>query len=164
MRGNRRAITAVAVLVCGFLLGAAAAAQGDVLSIRNASLEVKYDTATGKLSAAAGPRTFIIDGPSALVARSMAASGPRAFIVDGKLSGDGGAAKVVTITDKTFGECQAIEVKYPSGSGDLVFLAPNLPFVLLRASLHNSGKELMVANKVPTLSNACHCLSFMSCL
>jgi hypothetical protein len=152
MRGNGRVITAVAVLACGFLLGAAAMARGEVLSIRNATLEVKYDTATGKLSAVTGSLTRIIDGPSAEVAQSMAAAGPRTFIVDGKLSGDGGAAKVVTVTDKTFGECQAIEIKYPSGGGDLVFLPPKLPFVLFRASLHNGGKELMVANKVPALS------------
>ncbi|MCX5685342.1 MAG: alpha-galactosidase, partial [Planctomycetota bacterium] len=131
MQGSMRAITAVTFLACGILLGAAAAAQGEVLSIRSATREGKYDTATGRLSAAAGPR---------------------AFIVDGKLSADGGAAKVVTITDKKFGECQAIEVKYPSGSGDLVFLASKSPFVFLRASLHNGGKELMVANKVPALS------------
>jgi hypothetical protein len=131
MRGSRRAVTVVAVLVCGFLLGAAAAAQGDVLSIRNASMEVKYDTAAGRLSASCGPRTFIVDG---------------------KLSGEGGAAKVVTVTDKTFGECQGIEIKYPDGNSDQIFIAPNLPFVLIRASLHNGGKEVTVANKVPTLS------------
>jgi hypothetical protein len=67
MRGNKSRLAAAMVLACGFLLGAAAMAQGEVLSIHNAFLEVKYDTATGKLSAAAGPRTFIIDGPSALV-------------------------------------------------------------------------------------------------
>ena len=124
-------IFVTAALVASVLLGAAAQAQGDVAAIRNATLEVKYDAATGNLSASCGPRTFIVAG---------------------KLSGESGTAKVATITDKTFGQCQAIEVKYPNGNGDVVFLTPSLPFVLIRASLHNGGKEVMVANKVPTLS------------
>jgi len=129
MRG-KRFLTTVALLA-GALLPAAAAARGEVLKIRNAKLEVKYDAAVGRLSASCGPRTFIVDG---------------------KLSGEGGAAKVVTVTDKTFGECQGIEIKYPDGNSDQIFIAPNLPFVLIRASLHNGGKEVTVANKVPTLS------------
>jgi len=150
MRG-KRFLTTVALLA-GVLLMGTAAARGEVLTIRNAFLEVKYDAAAGRLSAVYCPS--FIDGPSAVVAQTMAAAayGPRTFIVDGKLSGEGGAAKVVIITDKTFGECQAIEIKYPNGNGDLVFLAPVVPFVLIRASLHNGGKEMMVANKVPTLS------------
>jgi hypothetical protein len=72
----------------------------------------------------------------------------------GKLSGTGGTAKVLPLTDKTFGAGNGIEVIYPDGNRETVALYPGLPFVLFRLTLHNAGSEPVVMNHVPTVSAA----------
>jgi hypothetical protein len=76
----------------------------------------------------------------------------RTFVKDGRLSGTGGKAQVVTVNDRTFGEGQAIEVSYPSGGRDQMVLLPHLPFVLIRARLHNAGQEASSMNRLNAVS------------
>ena len=70
----------------------------------------------------------------------------------GKLSGTGGTAKTIELADKTLGKGQGIEVTYADGNREVVALYPDLPFVTFRSTLHNSGKEPVVLNHVPTVS------------
>lgn len=97
--------------------------------IQTARLEVRYESATGSFSA---------------TSRDPA----RTFLQDGRLNDKGGTAKVVDVSDRTFGKGQAIEVAYADGNRDQILLFPGLPFVLFRSSLHNGGKEPAVVNKV----------------
>ena len=117
------------------LVGAAAPAPRKQVAIQIAALEVQLDAVSGRFSITAMPSR-------------------RAFLKDGRLSADGGTAKVVMVKDKTFGHGQAIEVTYPNGNRDSITLFPNLPFALVRSSLHNSGTEATVSRKVQTLRTA----------
>jgi hypothetical protein len=76
------------------------------------------------------------------------------FLTDGKLSGTGGSAKAIELTDKIFGKGKAIQISYPNGNKETISLYPNLPFVLFSNSFHNGGKEPVTLNHVPTVSGA----------
>ena len=78
--------------------------------------------------------------------------GGKMFLTDGKLSGTGGTAKSIELTDKTFGKGKGIEISYPDGNKETIALYPDLPFVLFNHSFHNSGAEPLVLNHVPTVS------------
>lgn len=74
------------------------------------------------------------------------------FLVNGKLSGTGGTAKAVKLTDKTFGSGKGIEIVYPDGNRESAALYPGLPFVMFRSTFHNSGNEPIVLNRIPLVS------------
>jgi hypothetical protein len=76
----------------------------------------------------------------------------RTFLKDGMLCGKGGTAKSVTTQDKTFGMGTAVEIAYPDGNRETVSLYPDLPFVLFRSTYHNSGKEEVILNRVPSVA------------
>ncbi len=123
------------VLGC-WLMATAMTAQAQVkTTIQNDSLQVSVDATAGRFSITAKPSQRVV-------------------VPDGRLSGNGGAAGVVAVADKTFGPGQAIEVAYPNGNRDTVTLFPHLPFALFRSSLHNGGKEPAVMKNVRPLSLA----------
>lgn len=128
-----RFITLAGITAC---LGAPVFGQGKTLSIVNANVEAKFDVASGRFALTSKPTRQV-------------------FLKDGRLSGTNGTAKVVTVTDKTFGRGEAIEVSYANGSRDTIMLFPELPFALMRAALfnQNAGPEL-VGPKVQTFSVA----------
>lgn len=70
------------------------------------------------------------------------------FLNDGSFNLAGGAGKIISVTDKTFGQGQEIEFSNPDGSSDAVMLFPNLPFVLLRSSLINNSTQTAVVSHV----------------
>jgi hypothetical protein len=117
-------------------MGSAVFGQGKALSIANAEVEAKFDPASGRFS---------------LTCKAS----HRVFLKDGCLSGTNGTTKVTTVTDKTFGRGEAIEVSYANGSRDTIMLFPELPFALMRAALfnQNAGPEL-VGPKVQTFLGA----------
>jgi hypothetical protein len=76
------------------------------------------------------------------------------FAKNGKFANPGGKAAIMPVTDKTFGQCQSIEVTSPEGNRDTITLCPGLPFVIFSGSLHNESAEPRVYNKVRTVSVA----------
>jgi hypothetical protein len=106
-------------------------AQAQPLTIENAALAVKFDA--GRFSLTTKPTQ-------------------RVFVKDGQLSAPGGTAKVVPVTDKTFGPGQSIEVAYAEGHRDTITLFPDLPFALFRSSIHNRGSEATVTKSVRPFS------------
>ena len=80
--------------------------------------------------------------------------GGEKFLTDGKLSGTGGTAKVINLTDQTFGRGKALQISYPNGNRETIALYANLPFVLFNNSFHNGGAEPVTLNHVPTVSGA----------
>jgi poly(3-hydroxybutyrate) depolymerase len=80
--------------------------------------------------------------------------GGKKFLTGGKLSGTGGTAKTIELTDKIFGKGRGIRVSYPNGNIETIALYPNLPFVLFNNSFHNGGAEPVTLNHVPTVSGA----------
>jgi hypothetical protein len=103
------------------------------VQIQTARLEVRYEPATGHFSARLPDQA-------------------RPFLKEGKLNGKIGTAKVVAVTDKAFGQGEAIEVAYPDGNRDQILLFPELPFVLFRSTLHNGSKESAIIDKVRPVS------------
>jgi len=85
------------------------------LKIENETLVAKWSAASGRL---------------ALAAKSSG----RDFLKDIKLGDNGSAAKVTVVTDKTFGQGQAIEVS-SNGNRAAVLLFPKLPFAIFRSTL-----------------------------
>lgn len=63
----------------------------------------------------------------------------RAVIVDGVLSAPDGTARQGTTTHATFGRGDTIEVSYADGHRDVIAVFPDVPFALLRSSVHNGG-------------------------
>jgi hypothetical protein len=80
--------------------------------------------------------------------------GGKMFLTDGKLSGTGGTATIIELTDKTFGKGKGIEISYSNGNKERIALYPNLPFVLFTNSFHNGGTEPLTLNHVQTVSGA----------
>ncbi|HWH68938.1 MAG TPA: glycoside hydrolase family 36 protein, partial [Candidatus Sulfotelmatobacter sp.] len=78
----------------------------------------------------------------------------RVFLKEGRLSAAGGTAKTTTVTDKTFGQGQAIEVTHTNGNRDVLMLFPQLPFALFRSALHNGISEATLTRGLQTLSAA----------
>jgi hypothetical protein len=127
---NTRLIVSVGAVLLAARL---AIAQDRDLTIQNAALIAKWHPTCGHFSLLARP------------------SG-RTVIAHGTLSAASGAARIVPVLDKAFGEGQAIEVFYQKENRSVITLFPELPFALIRASLHNETAELLVTNKVQTLS------------
>jgi hypothetical protein len=119
------------VIVAGFAHGRA---DGPV-QVRTAQLAVQYDPATGHIAVTAHGQV-------------------RPFFHNARLNASKGKARVVTLTDRTFGKGQAIEVPYRDGSRDQVMLFPTLPFVLFRSHLHNAGKEMTIIRKARPVGGA----------
>jgi hypothetical protein len=78
----------------------------------------------------------------------------RVFVTGGRLNSAGGKANVVKITDKTFGDGQAIEVSHSGGTYDRIILFSSFPFVLFRSSLRNRTAETTLMNKHRLISAA----------
>jgi hypothetical protein len=114
-------------------------------------LPLPFVTAAAELVIANETLTVKWASDPARISISVRTSG-REFLKDAKLSGSGGQARVATVNDKTFGAGQAIKITYPNGNRDSVMLFPNLPFALVRATLHNGGAETSVTPKWTALS------------
>ena len=69
----------------------------------------------------------------------------------GKLRESGGTAHIERVTEEVFGEAQAIQIKYGDGGQDDILLANDLPFVLIRSSVHNGAKEPATLRQVQIL-------------
>ena len=80
--------------------------------------------------------------------------GGEKFLTDGKLSGTGGTAKIINLTDQTFGRGKALQISYPNGNRETIALYATLPFVLFNNSFHNGDAESVTLNHVPTVSGA----------
>ena len=105
------------------LLLAAGLVRADVLTIKNDSLELRYDSASKRF---------------ALVSRQQT------VLSDGSLDQGAGEAKVISINHPIFGKGQAIE----AGSAKLMVF-PSLPFVLIRSTLRNPTADIQDLNRVP---------------
>ena len=110
-----------------------AVAQPLATVIENESLKVQHISSGGYVSIASKP------------------SG-RTFVSSAVFSRNGGVATATSLTHRTFGRGQAIEVAYPDGGKDSIMLFPNLPFVLMRSSIHNGGNEVAVTQKFKAFS------------
>jgi len=102
-------------------------------SIANESLNVRWSSAPARIS---------------LSTKSTA----REFLKAGQLSGNDGKARITSVNHPAFGVGQAIEIAYPDSSRDSVMLFPNLPFALVRTTLHNGGTDSSVTPKLTTLT------------
>jgi hypothetical protein len=112
---------------------AGATAQGQPLVIKNSAVEVNFDPASGRFSAASEPSH-------------------RPFIRQGSLGTNQGTARIRTVRDKVFGRGQSIVVTHSDGNQETILLFPKLPFVLCQASLRNGGGAAETLNKVPAFS------------
>ncbi len=106
------------------LLGCAA--RGEVLTIRNAALEVRFDAAAQRL-------TLLAQG--------------RVVLDDLQLTGATGPAKIVMLDVHLFGPGQAI-----AWDGGQIALHQELPFALLQTTLRNSGAEARNITSLKTFS------------
>jgi len=115
------------------LVTAAAAQEHGALAISNDLLELSYDP---------GAATFTLKakGVDGLPAQH------------GRWGHAGDAAKVVTVSDPTFGAGQALTVTAADGRVDQVALYPGLPFALFGAKLVNPGANAVVLNRVDLFS------------
>jgi hypothetical protein len=109
-----------------FVLLTAGFVHAGVLTIKNESVEVRYDPASKHFSLVRGQR---------------------AILSDGVLEQGAGEAKVNAVDDRTFGKGQAIEV----GATKLMVF-PALPFVLVRSTFHNGKSEPEDLNRVPIMT------------
>ncbi|MGE5609612.1 MAG: glycoside hydrolase family 36 protein [Bacillota bacterium] len=73
----------------------------------------------------------------------------KAFAQQGSLADAHGPAKVAAVTDRTFGDGQAIEVAGTDGAQAKLMVFPKLPFALVRGTMRNGGGDAKVLNKVP---------------
>lgn len=71
--------------------------------------------------------------------------------LDGDFNIVGGFGREITVSDKTFGKGQGIEISYSDGSRDTLMLFPKLPFLLLRTTFTNSGTRPLTINFVRPL-------------
>ncbi len=126
-RRFRATLALFAVLACG----PRPAAAEDVVKIGSQSLSLSWDSQAG-------------------LSVSQGANG-RKFVVGGKLRVAGGTARVAQVTDKVFGAGQAIQIKYGDGGQDEILLPGDLPFVLIRSSVHNGATEPATLRQVRTL-------------
>jgi len=124
---NTKTVTLCLLLLCPLLRAESS------LKIENAVYAVEYNTSAAEF--------FIIHKPSG-----------KAFAKNGKLENGGGKAIVIAVTDKTFGEGQAIEILSANGNSDRITLCPALPFVLFSGKLHNGSAEPQILNKVRKVS------------
>ncbi len=59
-----------------------------------------------------------------------------------------GMGKIISVTDKTFGQGQGIEIGNYDGSRDTLMLFPNQPFLFLRTTFTNSGTQSLTISFV----------------
>lgn len=121
------AVTLLLALACGTSLAAA----DDVARIANQSLSVSWDSQAG-LSVVHVPTGW-------------------KFVSAGKLRAADGDAHTAQLTDKMFGEVQAVQIKYDDGGQDELLLAGELPLVLIRSRLDNGAKEPVTLRQVQGL-------------
>jgi len=111
------AATLLLLLACGTNLATA----DEVARIANQSLSVSWDSQAG---------LSVVHVPTG-----------RKLVSVGKLRAAGGAAHTAQVTDKVFGESQALQIKYDDGGQDEILLAGKVPFLLIRPSIHNKAGE-----------------------
>jgi len=104
-------------------------ASAATLTIQNQSLSATYDDASGRFSVA--------EPSSGLV-----------FLKSGKLDGGAGAAKTRSVRDDVFGSGKGILVSQADGNTMSLELYPQLPFLLIRGTRHNPGREILDLAKV----------------
>ncbi|MEO7145768.1 MAG: hypothetical protein ABI165_19920, partial [Bryobacteraceae bacterium] len=121
----------IQVAVCLAMLSCVGRAESGELTIRNETLEVRFDAAANSFSAESGGVTFVRDG---------------------QLRESGGEARVASIEDTAFGRGQSIEIAYRGGNSAAIQVFPKAPFVLFRSSLRNGGVEPSVTNKLRPLA------------
>ena len=120
-------IAALMILPLGWIALPGPAAE----TIANESLAVTYDEA----------------GPGFTVAE--AATG-KCFLTTGKLEGTPVKVRVETARDRVFGKGRRIVITRNDGGENSLELYRHLPFVLLRGTRHNGGKDLLdLTNAVP---------------
>jgi hypothetical protein len=112
------------ILVC--LLLVAAAARGEVLTIRNAALEARYDSASSRVSILAQGRVVLDDV---------------------QLPGASGPAKIVTLDVQRFGPGQALV-----WDGGQIALHQALPFALVQTAVRNTSAEPLDIRTIKTFS------------
>lgn len=94
---------------------------------------------TDQLTVTVNPARYIIQ-----------AAGQATPFASGPLLAEGGV-QVVRVTDVNFGKGQAIQVTAANGGVESFEVFPDLPFVLHRSTLVNTGAVAKVWNKVPQL-------------
>lgn len=100
-------------------------------TIENKTLATRYDDVSG---------TFTV---------AEKATGKR-FLTAGKLEGAPVKARVESAKDSVFGKGRRIVVTLADGGENSLELYPNLPFVLIRGTRYNDGKDLFdLTNAVP---------------
>ena len=62
------------------------------------------------------------------------------------------AAKVVDVTDRTFGKGQCIQAPRADGGREEILAFPGVPFILFRTTVRNGGAAPMVLDRVPTVA------------
>jgi hypothetical protein len=116
---------ALAVGLAVLSLTAAAA----TLSIENSTLAVKYEESSATFS--------VTEKASGAV-----------FLKNARLDGVAKLARAGRSQDSVFGAGQSIIFRRADGSDASLELYPSLPFVLVRGSVHNGGKEMVDLAKV----------------
>jgi hypothetical protein len=115
-------------LLCATVIGSSGKAE--TLSIQNPKLVVTYDTAIQRFS---------------LTDRGTR----RAIASDGRLLDQGvSGAQVITTSDAIFGKGRQIRVTYTDGAVCSLNVYPDLPFVLIRTEVHNSGATETDLNRI----------------
>jgi len=85
--------------------------------------------------------------PTAGVLTLSAAGADKPFAT-ASLSQAGGKARLADVADNAFGACKAIEIAYADGGSDVVLAPAGVPFVLLRATIHNGGNKPTITHDV----------------
>lgn len=121
----------ILILSTAALLLLAGSAIAATHTIENRMLSVTYDHGAGTFTAA-GKATG------------------KSFLTAGKLEGTAVKARVESAKDSVFGKGKQIVVTLADGGENSLELYPNLPFVLIRGTRHNGGKDLFdLTNAVP---------------
>ncbi len=123
------------ILVAGvcWLTAGAALGQGSEPVIGNSLLEVRFDKNSSQFSILAKPSR-------------------ETFVREGALNSEPGTAKIEVAWNETFGRGQEIRITHAGGNREEIMVFPDLPFALFRSALHNPGHDIVVKQKVPTLS------------
>jgi len=109
------------ILVSAGLLASPIQANAEILSIENSKLTVSYDTSLQRFS-------ITEQGTG------------KAVVSEGRLLDSvTKSAKVRAATDAVFGSGRQIRITYADGAVSMLELYPNLPFLLIKTQVHNSG-------------------------
>jgi hypothetical protein len=114
-------------------LRAAFAEPAAKLTIRNESIAVTVDPATGLFSI-----DSLRDGKTVVSA--------------GKLGAMNGQVATREVKDKVFGNGQAITITDATGAAGEIDVYPGLAFAMIHVTLKNAGADLQVLNRVPVAS------------